>query len=212
MNSEGRTLAGPCRNAAHRLRGVVLALLAIATALFFSVPAFPQGTTGTLRGQVLDPAGASVANAQVTAINKDTGVSTKIVTTSAGTYSFPSILPGKYTVTVEASGFKKYIKNDVVVLADQDNVADSLLEIGGATETIEVSAGAVQVQTTSSTLNNDYDSSEVANLPTAGGTQNGSPFNLAMLAPNVIAQPGGVTGVGGSVGGTRPRENNFGNC
>ena len=209
MNSEGRTLAGPCRNAAHRPRGVVLALLAMATALFFSVSAFAQGTTGTLRGQVLDPAGASVANAQVTAINKDTGVSTKIATTSAGTYSFPSILPGKYTVTVEASGFKKYIKNDVVVLADQDNVADSLLEIGGATETIEVSAGAVQVQTTSSTLNNDYDSSEVANLPTAGGTQNGSPFNLAMLAPNVIAQPGGVTGVGGSVGGTRPRENNF---
>jgi hypothetical protein len=49
----------------------------------------------------------------------------------------------------------------------------------------------------------------VLNLPNAGGTLNGSPLNLAVLAPNVVAQPGGVTGVGGSVGGTRPRENNF---
>lgn len=209
MNREVRNVAGSCRYATDRLRGVVLALLATATGLFCSASAFAQGTTGTLRGQVLDPTGATVANAQVTATNKETGVSVKSITTSAGTYGFPSLLPGKYSVTVEVSGFKKYVKNDVTVLADQDNVADAQLELGVATESVEVTAGAVQVQTTSSTLNNDYDSSEVANLPAAGGTQNGSPFNLAMLAPNVIAQPGGVTGIGGSVGGTRPRENNF---
>jgi cytidine deaminase len=208
MNAEGRTVAGPCRYAAHRRKGVVLALLALATALFFSVSAFAQGTTGTLRGQVLDPAGATVANAQVTATNKETGVSTKIATTSAGTYSFPSLLPGTYTVTVEVSGFKKYIKNDVPVLADHDNVADAQLELGVATETIEVSAGAVQVQTTSSSLNNSFDAHSV-DLPSAAGTLNGSLLNLAVLAPNVIAQPGGVTGIGGSVGGTRPRDNNF---
>jgi hypothetical protein len=209
MNREGRTVAGPCRYAAHRPGDVVLALLALATALFFSVSAFAQGTTGTLRGQVLDPAGAAVANAQVTATNKETGVSTKIATTTAGTYSFPSILPGRYTVMIEVAGFKKYVKNEVPVLADQDNVADAQLELGGATETIEVSAGTVQVQTSSSSLANEFNSSDVSNLPQAGGTLNGSPLNLAVLAPNVVAQPGGVTGVGGSVGGTRPRENNF---
>lgn len=209
MNREGIAGAGPCRYAAHRQRGVILALLAMATALFFSVSAFAQGTTGTLRGQVLDPAGGVVANAQVTATNKETGVSTKSVTTSAGTYSFPSLLPGKYSVTVEMSGFKKYVKNEVPVLADQDNVADAQLELGGATETVEVSAGAVQVQTSSSSLANEFNSNDVSNLPQAAGTLNGSPLNLAVLAPNVVAQPGGVTGVGGSVGGTRPRENNF---
>jgi Carboxypeptidase regulatory-like domain/TonB dependent receptor len=209
MNREGRNVAGRCRYTAHRLRSVVVALLAVATALFVSASAFAQGTTGTLRGQVLDPAGAAVANAQVTATNKETGVSTKIVTTSAGTYSFPSILPGKYSVSVEVSGFKKYVKNDVTVLPDQDNVADAQLELGVATETIEVSAGAVQVQTTSSSLANDFNAHDVSNLPQAAGTLNGSPLNLAVLAPNVVAQPGGVTGVGGSVGGTRPRENNF---
>src|SRR5207237_6047533 len=64
------------------------------------------------------------------------------------------------------------------------------------------------IQTTSSDLNNTYDVSE-ALLPNGAGTLNGSPLNLAVLAPNVVAQPGGVTGIGGSVGGTRPRDNNF---
>ncbi len=168
-----------------------------------------QRVTGTLRGQILDPAGSSVANAQVTAMNEDTGVSVTMTTTSAGTYNFPSVLPGKYTVTVETSGFKKLVRSGVLVQADQDNVADAKLDLGTATETVEVSASTVEVQTASSTVSNDYDSSQVANLPAVGGTQNGSPFNLAMLAPNVIAQPGGTVGVGGSVGGTRPRENNF---
>jgi hypothetical protein len=175
----------------------------------FSDSALAQSTTGTLRGQVLDPTGATVASAQVTATNMETGVSVKIAATSAGTYSFPSILPGRYTVTVEAAGFKKYVKSGVAVLADKDNVADAQLEMGGATEIIEVSAGAVQVQTTSSSLGNDFDSNDVSNLPQAAGVLNGSPLNLAVLAPNVVAQPGGVTGIGGSVGGTRPRENNF---
>src|SRR5215472_7564421 len=209
MNCEKTMRVEACRYRLNRFGGIVFALLVVATALFFSASAFAQGTTGTLRGQVLDPAGAAVANAQVTATNKETGVSTKIITTSAGTYSFPSILPGKYSVIVEVSGFKKYIKNDVTVLADQDNVADAQLELGTATESIEVSAGAVQVQTTSSTLTNDFNTNDVSNLPQAAGTLNGSPLNLAILAPNVVAQPGGVTGIGGSVGGTRPRENNF---
>ena len=208
MNRE-RATAGACRYSVYGRSMVVLALVLMASALFFSGPAFAQGTTGTLRGQVLDPAGAVVANAQVTATNKETGVSTKIATTSAGTYNFPSLLPGKYSVTVEVSGFKKYIKSDVSVLADQDNVADARLDLGVATETVEVSAGAVQVQTTSSSLANDFNSNDVAGLPQASGTLNGSPLNLAILAPNVVAQPGGVTGIGGSVGGTRPRENNF---
>jgi hypothetical protein len=186
-----------------------IVLMIAALALMLAIPAAAQRTTGTLRGQVLDPAGAAVANAQVTATNVQTGVSIKIETTTAGTYDFPSLLPGRYTVAVEAPGFKKYVKSDVTVLADQENVADAKLELGVATETIEVSAGAVAVETSSSALNNEYDSNDVLNLPSASGTLNGSPINLAVLAPNVIAQPGGVTGIGGSVGGTRPRDNNF---
>jgi len=171
--------------------------------------AFGQRTTGRLRGQILDPSGGAVANAQVTVTNQQTGVTVTITTTSAGTYELPSVLPGLYRVSVEAKGFRSLVKKDLPVLADQDNVADAQLELGSASETVEVVAGSVAVQTSSSTLNNNFNAKDVTELPGAGGTLNGSPLNLAVLAPNVVAQPGGVTGTGGAVGGTRPRDNNF---
>lgn len=179
-----------------------------AVALIFSVSAQAQTTTGTLRGQILDPAGAAVPNAEVTVTNEETGVAVKIKTTSAGTYSLPSLIPGLYKVAVEAKGFKNFLRKDVNVIANRDNVADAQLELGSATEVIEVTGGALQVQTTSSSLNNTFDTNAVQ-LPNASGTLNNSPLNLAILSPNVVAQPGGVTGIGGSVGGTRPRDNNF---
>jgi outer membrane receptor protein involved in Fe transport len=184
-------------------------LVAMVMCLIFATPIFAQGTTGALRGHVLDAKGGVMANALVTAKNQETGVSLDIRTTSAGTYYFPSILPGNYTVTVEVAGFKKYVKTDVPVLANQENVADANLELGGLSETIKLTATATPVQTASSSLDNNFNASDVSNLPVASGTLNGSPLNLAVMAPNVVAQPGGVTGIGGSVGGTRPRENNF---
>ena len=188
-------------------------LVAAAAAIFCLVclaanPARAQKTTGTLRGQVLDPQDAAVPDAEVTVTNEETGVAVKVTTTSAGTYSLPSLLPGLYRVSIEAKGFRGYVKHDINVLANQDNVADAKLELGTASDTIEVSSGAVEVQTSSSSLNNTYDAKDVQ-LPSAAGTLNGSPLNLSVLAPNVIATPGGTQGVGGSVGGTRPRDNNF---
>jgi hypothetical protein len=171
-------------------------------------PMNAQKTTGTLRGQVLDPQDAAVPDAEVTVTNQETGVALKVITTSAGAYTLPSLLPGLYRVSIEAKGFKGFVKRDITVLANQDNVADAKLELGTASDTIEVSAGAVEVQTASSSLDNTYDARDVQ-LPNAAGTLNGSPINLAVLAPNVIATPGGTQGVGGSVGGTRPRDNNF---
>jgi len=176
--------------------------------VFTGAAALGQTTTGRLRGQVLDPSGGAVASAQVTVTNQQTGVTVTITTTSAGTYELPSVLPGLYKVSVEAKGFRTLVKKDVPVLADQNNVADAQLELGSASETVEVVAGTVAVQTTSATLNNNFNATDIQ-LPGAAGTLNGSPLNLAVLAPNVVAMPGGVTGVGGSVGGTRPRDNNF---
>src|SRR3989440_3534442 len=191
------------------VRGLLYSALILGLALVLSMPMAAQRITGTLRGQVLDPSGAAVPDAQVTATNQETGVSVKITATSAGTYSFPSLIPGLYKVEVEAKGFKSFVKTDVNVIANQDNVADAHVDLGVATEVVEVSGGSVAIQTTSADLNNTYDANSVAGLPSAAGTLNGSPLNLAVLAPNVVAQPGGVTGIGGSVGGTRPRDNNF---
>src|SRR5438309_1261753 len=190
------------------VRGLLYSALILGLALVCSMPMAAQRITGTLRGQVLDPSGAAVPDAQVTATDRGTGVSVKITATSAGTYSCPSLIPGLYKVEVEAKGFKSFLKTGVNVIANQDNVADARIDSGVATELVEVAGGSVAIQTTSSELNNTFDS-RAMDLPNGAGTLNGSPLNLAVLAPNVVAQPGGVTGIGGSVGGTRPRDNNF---
>jgi outer membrane receptor protein involved in Fe transport len=183
-------------------------ILVVLLCLLTGTAAFGQTTTGRLRGQVLDPSGGAVADAQVTVTNQETGVTVTVKTTSAGIYGLPSVLPGLYKILIEAKGFRTLVKKDVPVLADQDNVADAQLEMGSASETVEVVAGTVAVQTTSATLNNNFNANDVQ-LPNAGGVLNGSPLNLAVLAPNVVAMPGGTQGIGGSVGGTRPRDNNF---
>jgi uncharacterized protein YaiE (UPF0345 family) len=181
--------------------GVLIApvrMLALVILLLMSVQGFAQRTTGTLRGQVLDPQGAVVSNAEVTITNQATSVSEKLATTSAGTYQLPSVLPGRYTVSVAAPGFKEAILRDVPVLADQDNVADAHLTLGSTSETVEVTTGNVEVQTTSSSLNNNFDSGQVLNVPVTGGTLY-SALNLAVLAPNTVATPGGSQGTGGSL-------------
>ena len=188
---------------------VAIALTMVVAFVLLGNFAFAQRATGTLRGQVLDPQGAVVSNAKVTITNEGTGVTQTVQTTSAGTWNLPSLIPGSYSVAVEASGFKALVKQNVPVLADQENVRRHPTSTRRQSETVEVSGGAVEVQTTSSSLNNNYSSSDVLNLPSAGGALNGSPLNLAVLSPNVVATPGGTTGIGGSVGGMRPRDNNF---
>ena len=184
--------------AAHLCLFILSASLAIA-----------QHTTGALGGQVLDPQGATVPNAKISVTAQETGVVSSTVTSSAGAWNMPSLIPGKYSVSIQAEGFRTLSRKDVVVLADHENTANAQLQMGVANEVVEVVSSALAVDTTTSSLNNDFTSEDVQNLPNAGGTLNGSPLNLAVLAPNVVAQPGGTSGVGGSVGGTRPRENNF---
>ena len=183
-------------------------VFAITLIICLSVAAVAQRTTGTLRGQVLDPQGAVVGSATVTVTNEDTGVSQVVTTSSAGTWNLPAVLPGKYAVTIQASGFRKLTNKNVPVLVDQDNVSDARLTLGSASEVVEVTAGAAQIETTSSALNNNFDTNAVLNVPVTGGTVY-SVLNLAILAPNTTAQPGGSAGAGGAIGGTRPRDNNF---
>src|SRR5438046_2802994 len=171
MNCERATLSRACRYQVNGRSSVVLALLVTATALLFSASAFAQRTTGTLRGQVLDPAGAVVPNAEVTVTNQETGVSVKVTTTSAGTYALPSLIPGVYKISVEAKGFKSFVKKDVSVIANQDNVADAQVELVDATEMIEVTGGVVGVETTSFSLKN-YLNASMATIPNSASYSN----------------------------------------
>src|SRR5207248_5436065 len=183
-------------------------VLGLALILIGASQSQAQRTTGTLRGTVMDPQSAVVPGATIMATSEATGITDKTITTSAGTYVFPSLLPGTYTVHAEAQGFGTQLQRGVVVNANQVNDANFTLAVQQAREEVEVAASAEAIQTTTSTLSNTYNTSQIVNLPNSAGL-NGNPLNFAVLAPNVVAQPGGVAGTGGAVGGTRPRDNNF---
>src|SRR6266478_6134311 len=91
-----------------------LTFLLISISLFVSTAA-AQGGTSRLSGAITDSTGASIAGAKVSATNEATGVTETQVTTAGGSYSFASILPGVYTITVEQRGFQKNVRTKNVV-------------------------------------------------------------------------------------------------
>lgn len=166
-----------------------------------------QGIDGTLRGEVKDPSGAVVPAAKVTIKEQSTGSVRSIDTSSTGIFAFPNLLVGVYTLDVEAKGFKKYVRTDVSVQTNQVTDVTVLLEVGAATTTIEVSAGGELLQTSTAQLSTSWSSKQVTDLPLP--VLSGDPQNLAILQVGTTTQSGGVVGVGGSIGGNRPRNNSF---
>jgi hypothetical protein len=188
--------------------GLGLCLLAMILLITGASPqAFAQATGGTLRGTVKDSTGAVVPDAVVTTTNEATGSKFDTVTSSAGLYSFPNLLVGSYTVSVEHTGFKKFVRKNVPASANQVTDADASLEVGAVTTLVEVVGGAELVSATTSQLGATIESRAVLDLPNS--VLGGSPLNLAVLLPNTTTQAGGVLGEGGSIGGNRPRNNNF---
>ena len=179
-------------------------------ALPFAVGVHAQGFQGTVRGIVQDPQGAIVPGATVTLTNLETRETRSQVTTSAGTFAFPNLLVSIYSVSVELAGFRKYLREDVQVEANQVVDLVARLELGEIAETVEVIGGEDLVKTTSMQLEGvTFTSREVTQLPLNDPFGDGDPISLAVLAPGVATHSGGVAGQGGSVGGSRPRQNNF---
>ncbi|HEX9119057.1 MAG TPA: TonB-dependent receptor [Terriglobales bacterium] len=192
----------------NMFRFLKYAFLVVALLALVSQIALAQRIDGTLRGVVEDPTGAVVADAKVTATNVATGVAQHSTTTNAGSYTFPNLLVGTYTVTVEKAGFKKYARTNVDIRSNQVVEVNPKLQIGAGETTVEVVAGSEVVRTSDSQLINTFDQVTSIPLPPSPAGVNGI-LNLAVLAPNTTTQGGGVLGQGGSIGGTRPRMNNF---
>jgi len=165
-----------------------------------------QGLDGTLRGDVKDPAGAIVVGAKVTVTSEQTDLNRAQESTSGG-FNFPNLLVGNYTITVEHQGFKKYVVKGIEIQANQVTDIAAQLELGLMTQTVEVTSTAELLQTTSSQLGTSWGAREASEIPLP--VLSGNTLNLSVLQVGTTSQSGGVAGVGGAIGGNRPRNNSF---
>jgi hypothetical protein len=195
----------------HKVHPVIWALL-FAMSCVLSIHG--QATTGSIRGVVTDQNGALVSGAKATLTRKSTGGTQTAETNASGQFEFTNLLPADdYNVSVEAPNFKNVSLTNVRVSVNQSTDLPVQLSPGQVTETVTVTAGGVElVDTTSANLSKAFSSRQVVELAqtTAGpATSAAGVNNLALLAPNVTSSGGVGVGVGGSVGGQRPRNNNF---
>src|SRR6516164_7838293 len=157
-----------------------------------------QTTYGVVTGTVTDQSGAAVADAQVTLTNSGTAEKRVQSTGPDGLYNFVNLIPGKYRIDVEKTGFKRTSNTDVVVEVAQTARIDITLQLGAQTETVEVSAATPLLQPETSSLGQVVEQRKANELPLNGRNV----FNLVTLAPSVVPQ--------GSAGGTPVGVNPFG--
>ncbi len=111
-----------------------------ATAFLFATLLAAQGTDAVVSGTVLDPTGANVPGASVTALNTKTGVSTAVKTNAGGIFQFSALPPGDYRLTAEMSGFKKLVLNEQTLRVGDRVTVDMTLEVGQVADSVEVVA------------------------------------------------------------------------
>lgn len=175
--------------------------------LIAALAAFPQGTTSRLVGVVTDSSGATVAGAQVRLINEGTNTAFIANTADNGAYSFEAIQSGVYTVSIEASGFKKFSAKGNRVSIGQPTTVNATLQLGTVTEVIEVSGAAEVVQTsTSGNHGQVLEEQTIKDLPIVG-TRGRNPLDLLLIQPGV--NNGANTGGGVHIHGARDRSFNF---
>src|SRR6266850_5121147 len=116
--------------------------------VLFSLPAFSQGNFGRILGTVTDQSGGVISGATVTVLDKDRGVSRTLTTDAAGEYSAPTLIPGNYTVRVEASGFQTLNRENVVLEVGKEVRVDLTPRPGQQSQTVTVTEAVPLVETT----------------------------------------------------------------
>jgi hypothetical protein len=171
-------------------------------------PLCAQTTSGAIVGTVTDPSGAIIGGATVTITNMGTNISTKTTSDASGEYVVTPLEVGKYSVSVEATGFKRSVRTDIQVNVQDRVRVDTKLEVGQVTDTVEVAAAAPILETDTSYLGEVVDEQRIVDLPL-----NGRFFTrLAVLTAGTAPSPAGArdenTG-GFSANGVRPYQNNY---
>src|SRR6478736_9931180 len=140
-----------------------------------------QEFRATVRGQVADSSKAAVPGATVTVTNTETGEVATTVSNSEGNYTLPFLRPGLYALTVELSGFQKYVRSGLRLEVGQTAELNVQLSVGGLTEQVTVAADAPLLETSNANRGTVIDSAKIAELP----LQSRSPMALTTLVAGV---------------------------
>ncbi|MCS7023315.1 MAG: TonB-dependent receptor [Bryobacteraceae bacterium] len=182
--------------------GAGLRLVCLAACATCWLAAQSEIGSGTLSGTVLDATGAAISGAKVVVTNQNTGLKREFETNDSGVYTFVRLPVGRYTLTVEKTGFKTAIREDLVINVGSVGAVDVTLEVGATQERITVTADATVVETTRSQTSTVVGEKLVRDLPI-----NGRNFlDFTTLSPGVVRDPRGGDL---SFGGLRGTNNSF---
>jgi len=162
--------------------------------LLFSGAVWGQRDLATITGNIIDPTGAAVPGAKVTVTETATGLSYSLTTDQAGVYVRPALKPGTYTVQVEANGFKTSTQTGVLLTAGDRVAANFVLQIGEATQNVEVTSAAPLLETENTNMGGDLNSRATADLPLGGQREIAY---LARLSVGVVVDEVGAAGAQG---------------
>jgi hypothetical protein len=146
-------------------RFIVAALVVVCGLTIVTASAFGQAVYGSIFGTITDPSGAAVAGAKVTVTSVSKNITEQATTNADGNYSVTHLIPDVYTVKAEAPGFKAFQTANIVVSADTSARVDGQFQVGGSTETVEVTAEAPQLKTDRADVATIFNDKAVEDLP-----------------------------------------------
>ncbi len=149
------------------------------------LPLSGQEARATLLGRVTDPSNAVVVGAKVDALNMDTGVHFASTTNGSGDYIIPFLIPGPYTIAVESTGFKTYTRSGIVVRVNDQVSVNVTMELGQASQSVEVTAETPMLDTSTASMGQVVDSRTIMDMP----LKDGMVLIMATFAPGVTFTP-----------------------
>src|SRR3989441_4120196 len=162
-------------------------IFSVGFAIFLiGVPAFSQGNTGRILGNITDATGALIPGASVTITNVERGTSRTLITDEAGAYNAPSLPPGTYQIRAELSGFKTVERPNVVLEVGKELKIDITLEPGALNEKVTIAVEVPLIETANAVLGGTLQPGTIADLPLNGWNL----MNLLQLRPGVTFYPG----------------------
>src|SRR6266567_3053472 len=161
-------------------------VLLVTALIWAATPAVVRGQNvyGQISGTVSDSSGASIVEATVRLTNLDNNEKHQMATTAPGSYSFMNILPGRYKIQAEKSGFKSFVREPIIVEIESGLKIDIVMPVGAASETVEVTGQPPLLQPETNSLGQVIEQRTVTELPLNGR----NPLALAELVPGIVPQ------------------------